>query len=120
MRQLSKVHDIAARVIDWTAVRGDFPILRQEVHGKPLIYFDNAATTQKPQAVLDVLMSYYTDINANVHRGVHELSGLATDAYEGAREKRTGRLSLSLSREALARDAAMMRRRDSRSRSCAR
>jgi cysteine desulfurase/selenocysteine lyase len=57
------------------------------VRGKPLVYLDNAATTQKPQAVLDVLMSYYTDINANVHRGVHELSGLATDAYEGAREK---------------------------------
>ena len=69
------------------AIRADFPILRRKVRGKPLVYLDNAATTQKPQAVLDALTHYYTDINANVHRGVHELSGLATDAYEGAREK---------------------------------
>jgi cysteine desulfurase / selenocysteine lyase len=72
---------------DVARIRADFPILRRTVRGHPLVYLDNAATTQKPQAVLDVLMSYYTDINANVHRGVHELSGLATDAYEGAREK---------------------------------
>jgi cysteine desulfurase/selenocysteine lyase len=72
---------------DVARIRADFPILKRTVRGKPLVYLDNAATTQKPQAVLDVLMSYYTDINANVHRGVHELSGLATDAYEGAREK---------------------------------
>ena len=58
------------------AIRADFPILQRTVRGKPLVYLDNAATTQKPQAVLDALMSYYTDINANVHRGVHELSGL--------------------------------------------
>src|SRR5215210_6054562 len=72
---------------DVARVRADFPILRRQVRGRPLVYLDNAATTQKPQAVLDALVSYYTDINANVHRGVHELSGLATDAYEGAREK---------------------------------
>jgi cysteine desulfurase/selenocysteine lyase len=72
---------------DVARVRADFPILKRQVRGKPLVYLDNAATTQKPQAVLDALTSYYTDINANVHRGVHELSGLATDAYEGAREK---------------------------------
>ena len=72
---------------DVARVRADFPILRRKVRGKPLVYLDNAATTQKPQAVLDALTNYYTDINANVHRGVHELSGLATDAYEGAREK---------------------------------
>jgi cysteine desulfurase/selenocysteine lyase len=72
---------------DVARVRADFPILRRKVRGKPLVYLDNAATTQKPQAVLDALTHYYTDINANVHRGVHELSGLATDAYEGAREK---------------------------------
>ncbi|AFY36609.1 cysteine desulfurase [[Leptolyngbya] sp. PCC 7376] len=68
-------------------VRDDFPILNQEVHGKPLIYFDNAATSQKPQAVLDALMHYYTSDNANVHRGIHSLSSRATDAYEGARDK---------------------------------
>src|SRR6476660_5110670 len=75
---------------DVARVRADFPILRRKVRGKPLVYLDNAATTQKPQAVLDALVHYYTDINANVHRGVHELSGLATDAYEGAREKIRG------------------------------
>ena len=72
---------------DVARIRADFPILRRQVRGKPLVYLDNAATTQKPQAVLDSLVAYYTDINANVHRGVHELSGLATDAYEGARDK---------------------------------
>jgi cysteine desulfurase / selenocysteine lyase len=71
--------------LDVAAVREDFPILRQRVHGKPLVYLDNAATTQKPQAVIDRLTSYYCEENANVHRGVHLLSGRATDAYEGAR-----------------------------------
>ncbi len=74
-------------VFDVARVRADFPILRREVHGKPLVYLDNAATTQKPQAVLDALIRYYTSSNANVHRGVHMLSQLATDEYEGAREK---------------------------------
>jgi len=68
-------------------VRTDFPILHQEIHGKPLIYFDNAATSQKPVAVLDALEHYYRYDNANVHRGVHTLSSRATDAYEGARDK---------------------------------
>lgn len=68
-------------------VRADFPILHQEVNGSPLVYFDNAATSQKPQAVLDVLNHYYHHDNANVHRGVHALSARATDAYEGARDK---------------------------------
>jgi cysteine desulfurase/selenocysteine lyase len=72
---------------DVERVRADFPILRRQVHGKPLVYLDNAATTQKPQQVLDALTSYYTDTNANVHRGVHLLSQTATDAYEGARDK---------------------------------
>jgi cysteine desulfurase/selenocysteine lyase len=72
---------------DVDAVRADFPILRRQVRGRPLVYLDNAATTQKPQAVIDAIASYYTSINANVHRGVHELSERATDAYEGAREK---------------------------------
>ncbi|MCL1470646.1 SufS family cysteine desulfurase [Argonema antarcticum] len=68
-------------------VRADFPILHQEVNGKPLVYFDNAATSQKPVAVLDAIRNYYEQYNSNVHRGVHTLSGKATDAYEGAREK---------------------------------
>ena len=68
-------------------VRADFPILDRTVHGRPLVYLDNAATTQKPRAVLDAVSSYYTGINANVHRGVHELSERATEAYEGARER---------------------------------
>jgi len=68
-------------------VRGDFPILHQEVNNSPLIYFDSAASSQKPQAVLDALQHYYRQDNANVHRGAHTLSGRATDAYEGARDK---------------------------------
>ncbi|HEY9696325.1 MAG TPA: SufS family cysteine desulfurase [Trichocoleus sp.] len=67
--------------------RADFPILRQEIHGKPLVYLDNAATSQKPIAVLNALRHYYENDNANVHRGVHTLSSRATDAYEGARDK---------------------------------
>jgi cysteine desulfurase/selenocysteine lyase len=71
--------------LDVAALRQDFPILRQRIHGKPLVYFDNAATTQKPQAVIDRLVRYYSEENANVHRGVHTLSERATDAYEQAR-----------------------------------
>jgi len=72
---------------DVERVRADFPILARTVHGKPLVYLDNAATTQKPQVVLDALLRYYCGINANVHRGVHELSERATEAYEAARER---------------------------------
>lgn len=68
-------------------VRSDFPILHQQIHGKPLVYLDNAATSQKPIAVLDALRHYYENDNANVHRGVHTLSSRATDDYEGARDK---------------------------------
>lgn len=68
-------------------VRDDFPILHQEVNGKPLIYLDSAATSQKPRFVLDTLRDYYERYNANVHRGAHTLSAKATDAYEGARDK---------------------------------
>ncbi len=68
-------------------VRGDFPILQQEVHGHPLIYLDNGATTQKPAVVVETLERYYYLDNANVHRGVHELSERATEAYEGSRDK---------------------------------
>ena len=68
-------------------VRKDFPILHQDIHGQPLIYFDSAASSQKPQQVLDALLNYYQQDNANVHRGAHTLSNRATDAYEGARDK---------------------------------
>jgi cysteine desulfurase / selenocysteine lyase len=72
--------------LDVDAVRRDFPILHQQVNGKPLVYLDNAASSQRPQAVIDAISSYYQRDHANVHRGVHTLSQRATDAYEGARE----------------------------------
>ncbi len=72
--------------INIEAVRGDFPILHQQVYGKPLVYLDNAATTQKPQCVIDTIRHFYEHDNANIHRGVHLLSERATAAYEGARE----------------------------------
>lgn len=68
-------------------IRDDFPALAQEINGHPLVYFDNAATTQKPHAVLDAIQNYYEYDNANVHRGIHELSNRATAAYEGARDR---------------------------------
>ncbi|MGA7478682.1 MAG: cysteine desulfurase [Azonexus sp.] len=74
-------------MLDVARLRMDFPILSQMVHGKPLVYLDNAATTQKPRAVIDCMANYYAEYNANIHRGVHILSQQATDAYEGAREK---------------------------------
>ena len=81
------MHRIADNSVDWQALREDFPILHQQVHGHPLIYFDNAATTQKPKPVLDALRRYYEHDNANVHRGLHELSSRATEAYENARAR---------------------------------
>ncbi len=76
-----------ASAVPWDVeqIRKDFPILHQEVHGKPLVYLDNAATAQKPQVVIDALAGYYATDNANVHRGVHRLSERATEGYEGAR-----------------------------------
>ena len=74
-------------MLDIQKIRAQFPILKQTVNGKPLIYFDNGATTQKPQVVIDALVDYYSNYNANIHRGVHTLSQLATDAYENARIK---------------------------------
>jgi cysteine desulfurase/selenocysteine lyase len=71
----------------WKNVRADFPILHQQVHGKPLVYLDSAATAQKPRAVIDALLHYYERDNSNVHRGLHALSMRATDAYEGARAR---------------------------------
>lgn len=71
---------------DINRVRNDFPILAREVYGKPLVYLDNGATTQKPQSVIDAIIHYYSEINSNVHRGVHHLSQVSTDAMEAARE----------------------------------
>jgi cysteine desulfurase / selenocysteine lyase len=76
-----------AVAFDVQNVRRDFPILRQKIHGKPLVYLDNAATTQKPQAVIDAMVRSYAEDNANIHRGVHLLSERATRAYEDARVK---------------------------------
>ena len=74
-------------MMDIQKIRADFPILKEKVNGKPLVYLDNAATNQKPQVVIDSIVNYYTTINSNIHRGVHTLSQLATDAYEEARIK---------------------------------
>ena len=74
-------------MIDWAKLRADFPILHQQVHGKPLVYFDNAATSQKPCSVIDALVHYYEFDNANVHRGIHELSNRSTNAFEAARTR---------------------------------
>jgi len=81
------VHKIATSGPDWNAVRKDFPILGEQAHGHPLIYFDSAATSQKPRAVIDVLRRYYEHENANVHRGLHMLSERATEAYEKSRQR---------------------------------
>ncbi|RJP32636.1 MAG: cysteine desulfurase [Candidatus Omnitrophota bacterium] len=77
--------DVRADYFPVNTIREDFPILRQTVHGKPLVYLDNAATTQKPQAVIDTITQAYTHYYANIHRGVHWLSQQSTDAYENAR-----------------------------------
>src|SRR6476619_2385881 len=90
----------AARAgFDVQRVRKDFPILNQRVHGKPLVYLDNAATTQKPSAVIDAMVRSYAEDNANIHRGVHLLSERATRAYEDAREKVLRFLNAPSSRE---------------------
>ena len=74
-------------MLDIQKIRADFPILSQKVNGKPLVYFDNGATSQKPKIVIEAITKYYEEINANIHRGVHTLSQLATDAYEISRGK---------------------------------
>ncbi len=83
------------------AIRADFPILSQKVNGKPLVYFDNGATSQKPQVVIDAISKYYQEINANIHRGVHTLSQLATDAYEASRGKIQNHINAKFSHEVL-------------------
>lgn len=79
--------DAPATPLDVARIREDFPILRETAHGKPIVYLDNAASTQKPRQVIDALVTHYERNNANVHRGIHELSNRATDAYDGARER---------------------------------
>ncbi|WP_343691408.1 cysteine desulfurase [Chitinophaga sp.] len=82
---MAHVPDIAAPALDIDKIRKDFPLLQEKVYGKPLVYLDNSATTQKPQVVLDTLERYYKHYNSNVHRGVHHLSQVASEEYEGAR-----------------------------------
>src|SRR5213080_4737911 len=81
------MHKAASSRVDWSALREDFPILRERVNGHPLIYFDSAASSQKPSAVLDVVRNYYEHENANVHRGLHALSMRATEHYEKSRQR---------------------------------
>jgi cysteine desulfurase/selenocysteine lyase len=90
-----------ASAFDVQKIRRDFPILNQRIHGKPLVYLDNAATTQKPQAVIDAMVRSYAEDNANIHRGVHLLSERATRAYEEAREKVRTFLNAPDSREVI-------------------
>src|SRR5438552_17536726 len=81
------VHKVADTTVDWKSLREDFPILRGQAHRHPLIYFDSAATSQKPRAVIEALRKYYEHDNANVQRGLHTLSSRATEAYENARQR---------------------------------
>lgn len=88
-------------MLDIQKIRADFPILNEKVNGKPLVYFDNGATSQKPQVVIDAISKYYQEINANIHRGVHTLSQLATDAYEISRGKVQNHINAKHSHEVL-------------------
>ncbi|MBA4152913.1 aminotransferase class V-fold PLP-dependent enzyme [Flavobacterium sp.] len=88
-------------MLDIYKIRADFPILSQKVNGKPLVYFDNAATSQKPIQVIEAEANYYKEINANIHRGVHTLSQLATDAYEASRLKIQKHINAKSSHEVL-------------------
>src|SRR5437762_10378754 len=84
---MSTAEKILDEAIDVDSIRLDFPILNQKVNGKPLVYLDSAATSQKPRQVLDAMTQYYEFSNANVHRGLHVLAERATEIYEGARTK---------------------------------
>lgn len=88
-------------MLDIQKIRNDFPIFYQKVNGKPLVYFDNAATSQKPTQVIEAEANYYKEINANIHRGVHTLSQLATDAYEASRIKIQQHINAKFSHEVL-------------------
>jgi cysteine desulfurase/selenocysteine lyase len=101
MKAVSQKNDPTMRSNDFDVarIREDFPILKQKIHGKPLVYFDNGATSQKPQAVIDALTHYYSAENSNIHRGVHYLSETATAAYEAARAKVRGFLNARADKE---------------------
>jgi cysteine desulfurase/selenocysteine lyase len=101
MKAVSQINDQTMRFNDFDVarVRQDFPILQQKIHGKPLVYFDNGATSQKPQMVIDALSHYYSAENSNIHRGVHYLSETATVAYEAARAKVRGFLNARADKE---------------------
>ena len=88
-------------MLDIQKIRADFPILTQKVNGKPLVYFDNGATSQKPQIVIEAISKYYQEINANIHRGVHTLSQLATDAYEVSRGKIQNHINAKFAHEVI-------------------
>ncbi len=88
-------------MLDINKIRADFPILTQKVNEKPLVYFDNGATSQKPQVVIDAISKYYQEINANIHRGVHTLSQLATDAYEVSRGKLQNHINAKFAHEVI-------------------
>jgi cysteine desulfurase/selenocysteine lyase len=88
-------------MLDINKIRADFPILSRTVNGKPLVYFDNGATNQKPQIVIDAIAKYYQEINANIHRGVHTLSQLATDAYEASRAKIQSHINAKFAHEVI-------------------
>lgn len=88
-------------MLDIQKIRADFPILSQKVNGKPLVYFDNGATSQKPKVVIDAITNYYEEINANIHRGVHTLSQLATDTYEVSRGKIQKHINAKFSHEVI-------------------
>ena len=80
-------------IIEVEILREDFPILQREINGFPLVYFDNAATTQKPNSVIDAMNDYYSNSNANVHRAVHTLAGEATEGYESCRRELKARFN---------------------------
>ncbi|MGG7034446.1 MAG: aminotransferase class V-fold PLP-dependent enzyme [Flavobacterium sp.] len=88
-------------MLDIQKIRADFPIFSQKVNGKPLVYFDNGATSQKPQIVIDAISKYYQEINSNIHRGVHTLSQLATTAYEESRKKIQNHINAQFTHEVI-------------------
>ena len=98
VRGTSSAAEAGAR-FDVERIRRDFPVLQRKVHGKPLVYLDNAATSQKPKAVIDTLTRYYSEFNSNIHRGIHQLSEEATSAYEDARAKVKSFLNAAEERE---------------------
>ena len=96
---MSAVHQVPKVTFDVERVRRDFPALDQQVHGKPLVYLDNAATSQKPRQVIDALVHYYSSDNSNIHRAVHQLSERATRRYEESRVKARRWINAAESRE---------------------